>query len=202
MRGGRIGTVTRVASAARKIVLTGGPGAGKTVITRALIDRFPDQYVLVPEAATAVYSHLNTRWDKLDLAGRRHVQRLIYQHQTDQEARLAAEHPTKTLLLDRGTIDGAAYWPDGADAYWIDLQTTLSAELRRYDTVLWLETAAALGIYDGDASNAVRFEDAAGAVASGHQLLRLWQDHPRLHHVGAFVDLADKIAAVIELMRR
>jgi len=173
-----------VASAARKIVLTGGPGAGKTVITRALIEQFPDRYVLVPEAATAVYSRLNTRWDKLDLAGRRHVQRL------------------KTLLLDRGTIDGAAYWPDGADAYWIDLQTTLSAELRRYDTVLWLETAAALGIYDGDASNAVRFEDAAGAVASGHQLLRLWQDHPRLHHVGAFVDLADKIAAVVELMQR
>ena len=103
-------------------------------------------------------------------------------------------------LLDRGTIDGAAYWPDGADAYWIDLQTRHEIELSRYATVLWLETAAALGIYDGAASNAVRFEDAAGAVASGRQLLDLWGAHSDLHHVGAFVNLDDKIAAVIEIL--
>ena len=185
---------------ARKIVITGGPGAGKTVITQTLLDRFPDRFVLVPEAATAVYSNLGTRWDKLDLDGRRDVQRRIYRHQIAQEDRLAQENLRKTLLLDRGTIDGAAYWPDGPAAYWIDLNTTLANEMDRYATVLWLETAAALGIYDGDASNAVRFEDAAGAVASGRQLLDLWGGHPDLHHVGAFVNLEDKITAVVEIL--
>lgn len=188
----------RVSEQAVKIVLTGGPGAGKSVITRTLAERYADRLVRVPEAATATYSALGTRWDKLDLVGRRHVQRLIYQHQVKQEADFARAHPDKILLLDRGTVDGAAYWPDGPEAYWLDLGSTLEAELARYSMVLWLETAAALGIYDGDASNEVRFEDAAGAVASGRTLLRLWSGHPNLHHVGAFVSLEDKIAAVVE----
>jgi predicted ATPase len=184
----------------RRVVLTGGPGAGKSVIGRALAERHPDRFALVPESATAVYTRLNTRWDKLDLPARRDVQRQIYHNQIDQEHRLAADRPGRVLLLDRGTIDGAAYWPDGPAAYWHDLGTTHAAELGRYDAVIWLETAAALGIYDGDASNDVRFEDAAGAVAAGRALLDLWGPHPNLKHVGAFVQLEDKVSAVAELL--
>ncbi|HEY0009192.1 MAG TPA: ATP-binding protein [Tepidisphaeraceae bacterium] len=183
-----------------KIVLTGGPGAGKSVISRAIASRHGDRFVVVPEAATAVYADLGTRWDRLDLTGRRRVQRQIYQHQLAQEERLVRQYPNHTLLLDRGTLDGAAYWPDGPDAYWADLQTRAQTELNRYDTVLWLETAAALGIYDGDASNPVRFESPAAAVASGRVLLALWGDHPNLHRVDAFVQLEDKIAAVMEVL--
>src|SRR3954463_1172939 len=106
----------------QRIVLTGGPGAGKTVITRRIASMLPDQFALVPEAATQVYDALQTRWDKLDLAGRRDVQRKIYQLQVDQEDRTAAANPDKILLLDRGTIDGAAYWPEGPDDYWRDVQ--------------------------------------------------------------------------------
>lgn len=187
-------------SRARKIVLTGGPGAGKTVITHTLAARYPDRFVVVPEAATAVYSDLATRWDRLDLEGRRRVQRMIYAHQVGQEDRVAGANPGKTLLLDRGTIDGAAYWPDGPAAYWKDLGTSNDREIARYDHVIWLETAAALGIYDGDASNPVRFESPAAAVESGRLLQELWKDHPHLHHVGAFVTLDDKIAAVLECL--
>lgn len=183
-----------------KIVLTGGPGAGKTVVTAALLSRLPDRLILVPEAATAVYLKLDTRWDRLDTAGRRRVQTMMYQHQLEQEARFAAEHPNAVLLLDRGTVDGAAYWPDGDAAFWPAVGTTHAAELARYDAVLWLETAAALGIYDGAASNEVRFEDAAGAVESGRTLLRLWHGHPNLHHVGAFVSVQDKVSAVVEVI--
>ncbi|MGC4030750.1 MAG: ATP-binding protein [Tepidisphaeraceae bacterium] len=185
---------------APKIVLTGGPCAGKTVVVNALQQRFPGRFVLVPEAATAVYTSLNTRWDKLDIHGQRRVQSLMFQHQLEQEQRFAADHPNTPLVLDRGTIDGAAYWPDGAAAFWPAQNTTLAEQLTRYDHVLWLETAAALGIYDGSASNEVRFEDAAGAVDSGRRLLNLWRDHPHLHHIGAFVSVEDKIAAVMEVI--
>src|SRR6476661_5391894 len=101
----------------RRIVLTGGPGAGKTVISRRLAAARPDRFVLVPEAATQVYDALQTRWDRLDVEGRRDVQRRIYRLQVEQERRLADAHPDKVLLLDRGTIDGAAYWPEGPDDY-------------------------------------------------------------------------------------
>jgi len=181
-----------------RIVLTGGPGAGKTVVSHRLAAAHPDRFALVPEAATQVYDALQTRWDRLDLEGRREVQRKIYQLQVDQEDRTANANPGKILLLDRGTIDGAAYWPEGPDDYWRDVQSTPERELKRYDAVIWLETSAALGLYDGDESNFCRFEDAESAIQSGQLLLKLWGAHPRLRHVGAFATLDEKVIAVEE----
>ena len=180
----------------KKVVITGAPGSGKTVITARLAADHPDRFALVPEAATQVYTLLNTRWDQLDLAGRHDAQRRMYRLQLEQEARAEQEHPRKILLLDRGTIDGAAYWPEGPEHFWRDVGTTHARELARYDAVIILETSAALGLYDGDASNAVRFEDAAAAIAAGEVLRTLWGDHPRVVHVAAQLDLAHKIAAV------
>jgi predicted ATPase len=185
---------------ARRIVLTGGPGAGKTVVSRRIAEADPDRFVLVPEAATQVYSALQTRWDRLTLEGRYDVQRRIYRLQVEQEERLAVDHPGKILLLDRGTIDGAAYWPHGPDDYWRDLGTTLEAELARYDRVIWMQTCAAVGAYDGDASNACRFEDADAAVASGNLLAMLWGSHPRFTRVEAFERLDEKVQVVRQLI--
>ncbi|HLL88614.1 MAG TPA: AAA family ATPase [Tepidisphaeraceae bacterium] len=183
-----------------RIVLTGGPGAGKSVIAAAIAAGRAGQFVHVPEAATQVYARLRTRWDRLDADGRQDVQRRIFRLQLEQEDAAAAAHPGVPLLLDRGTVDGAAYWPDGPDAYWSDLGTTLDAQLARYDLVIWLETAATLGLYDGEASNFARFEDPATAIASGKALLRLWSAHPNLRRVGAFSDVNDKIVAVREIL--
>ena len=184
------------APAPHRIVLTGGPGAGKTVISHQMIARHPDRFVLVPEAATQVYDALQTRWDKLDIEGRRDVQRKIYQLQIDQEQRTLASNPGKTLLLDRGTIDGAAYWPEGVEDYWRDVNSSLAAELKRYDAVIWMQTSAVLGLYDGDSSNSCRFEDPQAAIASGQLLASLWSQHRRIHHVEAYANLDEKIAAV------
>jgi predicted ATPase len=184
----------------KRIVLTGGPGAGKTIVAARLAAAHPDRFALVPEAATQVYTQLQTRWDRLDHAGRHDVQRRIYRLQREQEDRIANEHPKKTLLLDRGTIDGAAYWPEGSEAYWHDLGTSHAAELSRYDAVILLQTSAALGLYDGDDSNFCRFEDAEAAIASDNLLLQLWSAHPKLTRVAAFPTLDQKVAAVAKLL--
>jgi predicted ATPase len=183
----------------RRIVLTGGPGAGKTVVSTRVAQMFPDRFVKVPEAATQVYDLLKTRWDRLDVEGRRDVQRRIYHLQRRQEEEMSAAHPDKTLLLDRGTIDGSAYWPEGPEDYWRDLNTSSAAELARYDAVVWLQTAATIpGLYDADASNPCRFEQADAAIASGNLLRALWSGHPRMVEVGAFASLDGKIAAVVK----
>jgi predicted ATPase len=183
-----------------RIVITGGPGSGKTVITRAVVAAQAERFVLVPEAATQVYTLLQTRWDKLDREGRRDAQRQMYRLQLDQEARIAAANPDKALLLDRGTIDGAAYWPDGPDDFWRDVGTTREAELARYDAVILLDTCARLGLYDGDTSNFCRFEDADAAIRSSDYLQELWAGHPRLYLVNAFPLLHDKLAAVQKIL--
>ena len=185
----------------KRIVLTGGPGAGKSVVCDALAKADPARIVLVPEAATQVYAALGSRWDRMDIEGRRDAQRRIYRWQRAQEERIGATaRPGQILLLDRGTVDGAAYWPEGPDAYWRDLGTTLEAELARYDAVILLETAAALGIYDGEASNPVRFEAPAAAIESGRVLEKLWGAHRNLRRVNAFTDVAHKIEAVSALL--
>jgi predicted ATPase len=184
-----------------RIVLTGGPGSGKTVITTFLAQANPTRFVAVPEAATQVYQAARTRWDLVDLAGKRDLQRRIYHLQIEQESRLAREFPGKTLLLDRGTIDGATYWPDGPTAYWQDLGTNLPAELARYDLVILLQTAAAIGIYDGSESNPVRFEDQAAALANEQILSGLWSNHKNFAAVPASLKLEDKIMAVGAILK-
>ena len=76
----------------RRIVLTAGR-CGKTVVSRDIAARHPDRFALVPEAATQVYDALQTRWDRLDLDGRRDVQRKIYRLQVDQENRTLEANP-------------------------------------------------------------------------------------------------------------
>ena len=182
-------------SVPRKIVITGGPGSGKTVITQRVAQLDP-RFIAVPEAATQFYTMLQTRWDRLDLAGRHDAQRRMYDLQREQESRISAAHPDKILLLDRGTVDGAAYWPEGPEAFWRDRNTTHAAEVARYDAVFLLETAATIGLYDGDASNAVRFETGDAAIAAGNLLRELWSGHPQLHFIAAYEKFEEKIAAV------
>jgi len=185
----------------KRIVLTGGPAAGKSRVCEALAAADPQGIVLVPEAATQVYNALGSRWDRMNVDGRRDAQRRIYALQVAQETRAAAAAlPDQIVLLDRGTIDGATYWPDGPDAYWLDLRTNLAAEIARYDAVIWLETAAALGIYDGSESNPVRFEAPDAAIESGKRLLNLWGGHPNLQKVSAYPSIEEKIAAVKSLL--
>ncbi len=153
--------------------------------------------MIVPEAETQVYSSLGFRWDQIGIDQRRDAQRAIYRLQIEQERRIAEAHPNHVLLMDRGTIDGAAYWPDGPSAYWEDLGTTADRELARYDRVILLESSAAIGLYDGDVSNRVRFEDAEAALVNAKRLEEIWAIHPRRVAIRAMPDFEEKIQAVM-----
>lgn len=188
----------------KKIVLTGGPGAGKTVAARHVASRLGMGARFIPEAATQVYHRLGKKWNELNIEQRRAAQTAMYHLQLEQEAHaanVAVQDGVRLLLLDRGTIDGAGYWPDGPELFWNAMGTTQEAELGRYDAVLWLETAAALGLYDNDASNAVRFENAPEAIASGERMAHLWQHHPRVIRVRAYVEFQDKLNEIERVIR-
>lgn len=184
----------------QKIVLTGAPGSGKSTISRELERRHPGKFVVVPEAATQVYLALGRKWNELTLDERRDAQRRMYELQLKQEAETAARYPGQAMLLDRGTIDGAAYWPDGEAAFYREFDTTEATEFARYDHILVLETAAAIGIYDGDASNEIRFEGAAEAIENSRKLAALWARHDKVTLVRAERDLKRKIDVVSEIV--
>lgn len=183
------------------IVLTGGPSAGKTRVTEDICRMGAGSIVPVAEAATQVYTTHDTRWDLLDVEHRRAVQLEIYHFQRAQEARAEQDNPGKLLLLDRGTIDGSAYWPDGPAAYWEALGVNARDELLRYDAIIWLGSSASLGIYDGEASNQVRFESPEEAVASGDVLRQLYNAHPRYFEAPAEREVSAKVSRVWQIIR-
>lgn len=186
----------------QKIVLTGGPGAGKTSVGALLARWYPEAIVVVPEAATQVYRQLAVRWSELDSSARRDFQRRVLDVQREQERRYRAAHPRSVLLLDRGTVDGAAYWPDGPTEFFAAFGSTLKQELDRYDGAIWLQTTAAGGRYSGCRSNPCRQEGPEAAVALGEALEALWRAHARFERVGLFRKLEEKAAAVRDVLIR
>ena len=103
------------------------------------------------------------------------------------------------LLCDRGTVDGAAYWPDDPEDFFASVGTTLQAELARYDEVIFLETAAVggMGIEGG---NPTRIESMDQAVAIHRALLALWSQHPRFTFVPHDPSFLRKITAGLAVL--
>jgi predicted ATPase len=159
-----------------RIVLTGGPGGGKTTAADLFRREIGERVVVVPEAATLIFSGGFPRG-----TGRAAVlaaQRAIFHVQRNLEDVQSARYPDRILLCDRGTVDGAAYWPGRHGAFFDALGTTLEQELARYDGVIFFESAAVGGL-QVEGGNPVRNESLDQAVALDTRLRRLWAHHPR-----------------------
>src|SRR6478735_2882953 len=99
----------------RRIVLTGGPGGGKTTAADLLRRELGSKVVVVPEAATILFAGGFPRSPQAD--ANRSAQSAIFHVQRNLEDVQSALYPERVLLCDRGTVDGGAYWNDGADSF-------------------------------------------------------------------------------------
>ena len=97
-------------SSHKKVVLTGGPSAGKTTIANAIERSFIGKTVKIPEAATILWQGGFFRSGHPK--GITWQQKAIYQIQSSHEEIFALECPEKVFVCDRGTLDGFAYWPE------------------------------------------------------------------------------------------
>jgi len=159
-----------------RIVLTGGPGGGKTTAADLFRREIGERVILVPEAATILFQGGFPR--SREPHARRFAQTAIFHVQRHLEDVQAALYPGRALLCDRGTIDGAAYWPGETHQYFDAVGSSLAAELRRYDAVIFFESAAVGGV-SIEGGNPVRNESLAEAVALDARLRALWSHHPR-----------------------
>lgn len=159
-----------------RIVLTGGPGGGKTTAGDLFRREIGERVVLVPEAATMVFSGGFPR--STEPMAIHAAQRAIYEVQRNLEDVQAALYPDRLLLCDRGTVDGAAYWPGEPHHFFNEIGSTLELELTRYDAVIFFESAAVggMGIEGG---NPIRNESTEKAIELDGKLRTLWSRHPR-----------------------
>ena len=179
----------------RRVVLTGGPGAGKSAVLELIRQSFCVHVRVLPEAAGIVFGGGFPRGESPGL--RQAAQRAIFYVQRELEAAADSDNPAITLC-DRGTIDGAAYWPGQGDL-WASVGTTLEEQLGRYDAVIHLRTPATVSGYNHQ--NPLRIESAAEAAVIDTRIAQAWEKHPRRFIVEASQDFLAKAARAVEILR-
>ena len=129
----------------------------------------------------------------------RAVQRAIFHVQHELERMHHEERPDATLVCDRGTIDGVAYWPGSDASFYADLRTTREKQLARYDLVIHLRVPTNDGGYNN--GNPHRIETVEEARAIDQRIEAVWEGHPRRVFVEATPDFLDKVTRTIAVVR-
>lgn len=183
---------------AHRIVLTGGPGAGKTAVLELMRRHFCRHVDVLPEAASILFLGGFRRGQTLQ--GKAATQRAIFHVQRELEVIAQAEAEDAIVICDRGTVDGFAYWPGPGD-FFEAMGVRREEELARYDAVVHLRVPPLANGYTR-ATNPARIETAAEAVAIDGRIVAAWEGHPRRYVVESREDFMHKALAAIEIVKR
>jgi hypothetical protein len=189
-------TCKKQSHTARLMVLTGGPGAGKTAVLEVVRRSFCEHIAVLPEAAGIVFGGGFPR--RSSTAARRAAQRAIWRVQRALEELVVGEGNVAVALCDRGTLDGEAYWP-GPESLCEVEGTTARAELARYSAVIHLRSPPADGGYNH--VNPLRIESAEEARAIDDRIFAAWAEHPHRVVIDSTDDFITKLAAAVSAIR-
>lgn len=189
-----------------KIVLTGGPCAGKTTTNERIEEFFTKMGFVVftlPEAATLfIKAGANFLTHDRNLYFEIHKSMMTFLLQMEDSFRQIAEAYEKPALIvnDRGAMDLSAYMtPEDWHRLLHEVSQTEEALLNRYRAVFHLCTSAkgAPNSYTLSNNSARMEETLAEAVSVDDNLIRAWQKHPDLHIVESTEFVKDKIDNVL-----
>lgn len=187
-----------------KIVITGGPCAGKTTAMSRIQNAFIQMgytVLFVPETATELILGGVT---PKSCGTANDFQLCLLKLQRFKEERFAeaagSMRAQKVLIVcDRGALDNKAYMTEEAFAGALDALNTNEIELRdNYDAVFHLVTAAkgAEDFYT-TANNAARSESPEQAAELDDRLIAAWTGHPHLRVIDNSTDFEDKMKRLI-----
>jgi predicted ATPase len=181
------------------VCLTGGPGAGKTSVTDILQRQFSREFLIVPESASILYRGGFPRAETKEIM--QFVQEAIFHTQVASEgiAFLQAKG-IRGIICDRGTMDGAAYWPKSRENFLEQMKTNLDTEFARYDLVVHMESPNSNGGYDH--SNPLRTETAKEARTLDRRIQQVWRGHPRQILVPHRRSFMEKVETVLSILRQ
>ncbi|EHG17177.1 hypothetical protein HMPREF9138_00505 [Prevotella histicola F0411] len=190
----------------KRIVLTGGPCAGKTTALVKIIEHFSSlgyKVFIIPEVPT-LFSQAGMDYLTDNYAFFYEGEKATLEMQIaleDKFTRIAEtiEEPT-IIVCDRGTMDISAYMKP---AMWQDITSALSTDSERlrtrYDAVLHLVSAAdgAEQFYT-TATNAERTEGLELARELDKKVISAWSEHPRLRVINNHENFDTKINRVLQ----
>lgn len=181
----------------KRVVLTGGPGAGKTAFLELVRQSLCQHVVVLPESASLLFAGGFPRQTSPE--GRRAVQRAIFhvQHELERTADLDG---AAVVICDRGSLDGLAYWPGDVEDFWPQAHTTLEDELARYAAVIQLRTPTAHGGYNHQ--NPLRTESAEDAAEIDRRIEQVWAQHPHRHLIDSSHYFLEKAARALQVLHQ
>ena len=183
-----------------KIVITGGPCAGKSTAMSWIQKHFSQQgwtVLFVPETATEFISGGVAPWTCGTNAEFQVVQ-MTLQREKERLFEQAARTMSKDKILivcDRGMLDNRAYMTDEETEWVFDRIGANEVEMRDgYDAVFHLVTAAkgAEEFYT-TANNAARIETVEQAVALDDKIIAAWTGHPHFRVIDNETDFEEKM---------
>ena len=187
------------------IVLTGGPGGGKTTLIEELScqSSCSGRFAALPEAIFILrHTGISPR-KKLFQRAMVHLQMAM----EDGLSRALGPHDRRLILCHRGALDPLAYWLDRGwpeQEFFEYTVTTREGLYQRYTAVLHLITAA-----DGAAEHYTRWPDAhrperpEDAIRLDGLLYQVWRDHPAYYRLGnEGQDWAAKVRAAGAILER
>ena len=187
-----------------KIVITGGPCAGKTTALSRIQNAFTQMgYVVlfVPETATELITGGVAPWT---CGTNGDYQKCQFQLQLEKEkifeqAARTMQAEKILIVCDRGTLDNKAYMSEQEFAQILKDLGSNEIEMRdRYDAVFHLVTAAkgAVEFYT-TANNTARTETPEKAAELDDRLISAWTGHPHLRIIDNSTNFEDKLRRLI-----
>ena len=185
-----------------RIVLTGGPAAGKTTLISRILKEFKQddgwKVITIPETATELISGFGIRpfgncvsmldFQYFVIADQLHKEKLAL-----KGAQMVPEENV-LIIYDRALFDDKAYITDEQFreilAYF---GKTEQEVLAGYDAVLHLVSCAKGAEFAYNFGNEARYEPLETAREKDDLTLRAWKDHPNLKVIDNAVDFEDKL---------
>ena len=187
-----------------KIVITGGPCAGKTTAMSWIQNAFPKlgyAVLFVDETATQLITGGAAPW--LSTSNRDFQWQLIQLQQAKEKAFTEIGKTLKEnkilIVCDRAVMDNCAYMTD-QEFGWIlkQMQTTKIALRDQYDAVFHLVTAAkGAEKYYTLANNQARTETVEQASALDDKLIAAWTGHPHFRVIDNSTGFEEKMMRLI-----
>lgn len=187
-----------------KIVITGGPCAGKSTAMSWIQNAFTQKgyrVLFVPETATELISGGVAPWT---CGSNSEYQ--VCQMELQKEKERIFEQAARTMdcdkvliVCDRGMLDNKAYMSELEFQQVLSVTKQNEVELRdNYDAVFHLVTAAkgAEEFYT-TANNAARTETVAEAASLDDKLISAWTGHPHLRIINNASDFENKMKRLI-----
>ena len=189
----------------KRVVLTGGPCAGKSTVLAAIATYLPHLVEIVPEAASHAfaggYPLPEPDWSDQDWYALQMI--ITYQQlrfEAEAEAR-AKESGKEIIVCDRAPYDNLAYRM-GREAVAELVGPELTAGMRRYDLVIHLRSLAVIDPprYQ-QTSNAGRYESLSAATFQEAATIAAWSPHPNRVTI-AETDINELVTRSIALICR